>query len=100
MRMTDPKVDVRALANLARLEVSDEEVAQLEKEIPDILKFVEQIQSAVGEVQPGSPALRNVMRADEHPHETGKYTERLLAAAPAQKDNRIVVKQVVSRKQK
>lgn len=95
-----PKIDVRALANLARLEVTDEEVARLEKEIPDILKFVEQIQGAVGEVKPESPELRNVVRADDNPHESALYTEKLLSAAPARKDNRIVVKQVVSRKQK
>lgn len=95
-----PKVNIRALAELARLEVSDAEVAKLEKEIPDILKFVEQIQNVAGELKTTSPELRNVMRADENPHESGVYTERLLDAAPAQKDGRVVVKQVVSRKQK
>jgi len=39
------RIDVRALASLARLEVSDEELAKLEKEIPEILKFVETIQT-------------------------------------------------------
>ena len=95
-----PKVDIRALADLARLEISDAEVAQLEKEIPDILKFVEQIQNVAGEANETSPELRNVMREDEHPHESGIYTERLLKAAPKQKDGRVVVKQVVSRNKK
>jgi aspartyl/glutamyl-tRNA(Asn/Gln) amidotransferase C subunit len=94
------KVDVKALAELARLEVTDAELAKLEQEIPDILKFVETIQSANVSAEAKAPELHNVMRADENPHETGEYTERLLNAAPAQKDNRIVVKQVVSRKQK
>src|ERR1700722_5610728 len=98
--MGEPKVDIKALADLARLELSDEEMAALEKEIPDILKFVEQIQSVETDVKPSSPELRNVMRADEDPHETGEYTERLLAAAPKSENGRIVVKQVVSRKQK
>ena len=94
------KVDVKALAELARLEVTDAELAKLEQEIPEILKFVETIQSANVSAEVKAPELRNVMRADENPHETGEYTERLLRAAPAQKDNRVVVKQVVSRKQK
>lgn len=94
------KVDIKNLAQLARLEVTDEELAKLEKEIPDILKFVETIQSANVSAEAISPELRNVMRADEHPHETGEYTKRILDAAPATKDDRIVVKQVVSRKQK
>lgn len=94
------KVDVKALAELARLEVSDAEVAKLEQEIPDILKFVETIQSVATDAKPTSPQLRNVMRADENPHETGLYTKKLLEAAPKSEKDRIVVKQVVSRKQK
>jgi len=92
------KVDVRALASLARLEVSDEELAKLEREIPDILKFVETIQSVSGKETAPSPALINVMRADDNPHEGGIYTEVLIKAAPASVDNRIAVKQVLSRK--
>jgi aspartyl-tRNA(Asn)/glutamyl-tRNA(Gln) amidotransferase subunit C len=95
-----PKVDIKALADLARLELSDVEMAALEKEIPDILKFVEQIQSVATDAKPTSPELRNVMRADDNPHESGEYTERLLKAAPKSENDRIVVKQVVSRKQK
>ncbi|HEV3244885.1 MAG TPA: Asp-tRNA(Asn)/Glu-tRNA(Gln) amidotransferase subunit GatC [Candidatus Paceibacterota bacterium] len=98
--MAEPKVDIKALAELARLEVSDAELAKLEKEIPDILHFVEQIQKASGDAAPTSPELRNVMRADENPHETGKYTDKLLEAAPKREGDRIVVQQVVSRKQK
>jgi|SRR3989338_3902501 len=97
--MTDPDIDVRALAKLARLEVSGEELAKLEKEIPDILAFVETIQAASAEGS-GEPtnALRNVMRADENAHEGGIYTKKLLDAAPAREGNRIAVKQVISRK--
>ena len=94
--MTD--VDVAALAKLARLEVSKEELATLEKEIPSILAFVETIQKAASESEHKGEGLRNVMRADENPHESGLYTERLLSAAPARAGDRIAVKQVISRK--
>ena len=94
------KVDIAALAKLARLEVSDAELAKLGKEIPDILTFVDTIQKADTGKETGTPALRNVMRADVEPHESGKYTERLLDAAPARTGNRIAVKQVISRKKK
>lgn len=92
------KVDIVALAKLARLEVSDAEVAKLEKEIPEILKFVEAIQKADVSGISETKSLRNVMRADENPIETGKYTETLLAAAPSREGNRVAVKQVISRK--
>ncbi len=109
--MTDT-VNIRALAQLARLEVSDAELAKLEKEIPDILKFVETIQAVSQTAPVTSPALkadtsnirlstiacrRNVMRADENPHEGGIYTEALLKAAPARAGDRIAVKQVLTR---
>lgn len=92
------KVDVRALASLARLEVSGDELAKLEKEIPDILKFVETIQTVAASAPAREPMLRNVMRADENPHEGGIYTEALLKASPARAGDRIAVKQVISRK--
>ena len=103
--MGEPNVDVRALAALARIEVGDAELETLEREIPDILKFVETIQAA--SVHPPTPStnsgqagsgLHNVMRDDGEPHESGMYTEKILAQAPAQKDGRLVVKQVISRK--
>ena len=92
-------VDVAALAKLARLEVSDEEMAKLEKEIPAILEFVETIQKANVDAHPStSSGLKNVMRADDESHESGVYTERLLEAAPARDGDRVAVKQVISRK--
>lgn len=94
--MTD--VDIQALAKLARLEVAPEELLKLEKEIPDILAFVETIQKAVANVEHKGNVLHNVMRADENPDESGMYTETLLEAAPAREGNRIAVKQVISRK--
>ena len=92
------KVDVAALAKLARLEVPDAELAKLEKEIPDILNFVEIIQGVPVSKEEAVPAIRNVMRADENPHESSMYTEKLLADAPAREGDRVAVKQVISRK--
>lgn len=96
--MTSPKADIRALANLARLELSDEEITKLEGELPAILGFVEEIQKVSAELPKAvSPKHRNVMRADENPHETGTYSETLLSAAPNRIGNQVAVKQVVSR---
>ena len=91
------KADIKNLATLARLEVSDEELSKLEREIPDILKFVETIQAVSGKAKESALTLINVMRADENPHEGGTYTEALIKAAPARVGNRIAVKQVIKR---
>ncbi len=92
------QIDIRALAQLARLEVSDEEVVNLEREIPSILELVETIQKADVSGVSDAVGLHNVMRVDENPHESGAYTEVLLSAAPAREGDRVAVKQVISRK--
>ena len=93
-----PKVDIRALAQLGRVDLSDEEVSKLESEIPSILAFVEKIQQADVSGVSLDTTLRNVTRADDNAHETGQYTEILLAEAPEREGDRIAVKQVVTRK--
>lgn len=93
-------VDIRALAKLARLDVSDSEVEKLEKEIPGILGFVETIQKASVSKGGESDGLHNVMREDIDALESGIYTKELLDAAPARVGDRVAVKQVVSRKTK
>ena len=98
MRMGHHDIDVHALAQLARIEVSDAEVEKLGKELPAILAFVETIQNADTSEAQRNPTLRNVMREDDEPHESGIYTEKLLSQAPATKNGRLVVKQVISRK--
>ncbi len=92
------QVDVAALAKLARLELSAEEQAKLATEIPAILGFVEEIQKVATDAMPATPELRNVMREDVDPRPSGTYTKDLLDAAPAQRDDQIVVKQVITRK--
>lgn len=96
--MSVTQVDIRALAALARLQVSDAEVAKLEHEIPGILSFVETVQKVATDAPAHKPTLRNVMREDVNPHESGAYTETLLAAVPAREGNKVAVKQVLSRK--
>lgn len=95
------KVDVRNLAKLARMEVSDDELKKLEEEIPSILAFVEEIQKADIGIESDGGGLHNVMREDAPsaggPHASGVHTETLLAAAPQVSEGRVVVKQVISR---
>lgn len=92
------KVDVRALAALSRLQVSSEEVIQLEKDISAILSFVEEVQKAPAPSVDAAIMHRNVMREDGEPHASGVHTEAVLRGAPKVIDNRIVVKQVISKK--
>ena len=96
--MADLNIDVQALANLARIEMPEEELKKLKSELPAILDFVNLIQEADASDLNRSPELRNVMREDAGAHESGIYTEKILAQAPQSKNDRVVVNQVVSRK--
>lgn len=98
MSTEKPNVDIRALAALARVDLSDAEITALEKDIPNILGFVDSIQGVDVTGVSSDTSLRNVMRADENPHEGGLYSEALLSAAPSRVGDRISVKQVITRK--
>jgi len=99
-RMSNTKVDIKALAALAKLSVSDVELARLENELPAILSFVETIQKVAADSPAVESKLRNVMRDDTDAYPAGTYTEALLSAAPAREGNRVLVKQVLHKNKK
>lgn len=90
------EVDVKKLATLSRIAVSDEELAQLEREIPEILTFVEQIQEAAVSLQKEVGPHYNVMREDDHVHESGEYSEELVASMPESKNGYLKVRKIIN----
>ena len=89
--------DVLKLARLARLHLSDEEIAQFQEEISAILGYVEQLQQVdVEGLEPTSQVtgLKNVMRPDEV-RDYGVSAEELLKNAPATQDGHIKVKRML-----
>lgn len=91
------EVDVKKLAALARIAVSDEEVKEFEGELPAILDFVDQVQQAHGETKTERKTgdHYNIMREDSEPHQTGAYAEDLIAAMPASKEGYLQVKKII-----
>ena len=91
-----PDLDVRYVARLARLELSDAEVAQYQAQLSDVLKFVEALRQVdVSDVEPTAHAspVFNVFRADEsRPCFTPKEA---LANAPRQANDLFVVTKVL-----
>lgn len=60
--------DVRSVAHLARLKLSDEEVERFTQQLGDVLTYVEQLNEVdTADVEPMAHAieLSNVLRADE-----------------------------------
>jgi aspartyl/glutamyl-tRNA(Asn/Gln) amidotransferase C subunit len=90
--------DVQKLAALARLTVTDAELQTFTREFDSVLSYIGQLEKL--EVPPGfadpKPLLRTVMREDGEPHESGKYTDALVAQFPAKERNALVVKQIIT----
>lgn len=88
--------DIEHLAELARIEVSEKEAEALAKNIEAILGYVQQVK----DVSVGNDALKdiglvNVFREDAAPHESGAYTDALLAGAPEKEDGYVKVKKIL-----
>jgi len=95
--MSQPAIDVRYVANLARLELSEEEIATFQPQLEAILKHVETLsQLDVTGIDPTSyPApVFDRMRNDEA-HES-LQPEAVLQNAPDQAQGQIRVPKVVA----
>ena len=88
--------EINKLAKLARLEIPAEEREILRKEVDEILEYVGQIQK----LSPKEPAkevglVHNVFREDKKPHQTGEFTDNLLANAPGKESGYVKVKKIL-----
>lgn len=89
--------DVNKLATLARIEMSAEEKQEFLQNMESILGYVDQIKKATVEgIEREIGDVRNVMREDADPHESGAYTDKILAQAPGTQDGFLKVKQILS----
>jgi len=78
--------EIKKLAHLARIEVTEEEVAQYAQDLESILGYVDQINNVDVSAVDAQQLQINSFRLDENPHESGQYIEPLLADAPASQD--------------
>lgn len=88
--------EVRKLALLSELALTDAEIEKLSGEFEVILGYMAELNTLVGEdVAREKPLLRNVMRDDAEPHEKGAYTDILLAEVPEREGDYIKVKKIL-----
>jgi aspartyl-tRNA(Asn)/glutamyl-tRNA(Gln) amidotransferase subunit C len=95
--MSQPAIDVRYVANLARLELSDEEINTFQPQLEAILKHVETLsQLDVSGIEPTSyPAPVFDRMRDDEPHES-LPPEAVLQNAPDRAQGQIRVPKVVA----
>lgn len=87
---------VEHIAELAKLQLTDEEIEQFQRQLSDILAHFEQLNKLdTSDIPPTATVLplRNVMREDE-PHRT-LTREQILANAPDAEDGQFRVKAVL-----
>ncbi len=89
-------IDVRYVAHLARIELSDEEIEQFQGQLEDVLQFVEQLRGLdVEGVEPTAHAVpvHNVFRPDE-PREC-LDRERVMENAPQSRQGHFLVPRIL-----
>lgn len=93
--------DIQKLAELSRLELSEEELKNLEEEFPKILDYVGAVSKAAGGEAPEElPKVRTVMREDTPRPADAAFADKreaLLAAAPRREGDYIVVRKVLEK---
>lgn len=90
--------DVLKLAQLARLDLTDTEIEEYQRELSEILQYVEQLQKVdVSGLKPTNQitGLTNVMRDDKE-QSYGYAPKDLLKNVPAVQDGMIKVKRMIA----
>jgi aspartyl/glutamyl-tRNA(Asn/Gln) amidotransferase C subunit len=94
--------DVKKLADLARIDMSEEEMKGIAKDFDPILAYVSQVQEALKisenishKKKPEDYFLHNVGREDVVTNKRGEYTEKIISEMPDTQDGFLKVKQIL-----
>ena len=94
--------DVKKLADMARIDMSDSEMEGIAKDFDSILAYVGQVQEVSKSEGTQSSALtqedyflNNVMRDDFVTNKEGEYTEKILSNAPDTENGFLKVKKIL-----
>ena len=94
--------DIKKLADLARIDMSNEEMESIAKDFESILAYVGQVQE-VSKLDNGQSSLlsednyrlHNIMREDVVTNKTGEYTDTIMDDAPLTENGFLKVKQIL-----
>ena len=89
--------DVEKLAELSRIDISSEEADRLLGDLRSILEYVSELEKVEGLAESTSfvGEHHNVMRDDVAPHESGLYTEDILAEMPLREGDYLKVRKIL-----
>jgi len=92
------KEEVKHIAKLARLGLSDKEIGEFQKELSKILNYIEKLKEVdISNVKPTSHSIQveNVMREDAEKGKLKTKKEKLLELAPESKNGYLKVKSIL-----
>ncbi len=90
------KADIKKLANLSRLALTEKEEDSFSNEIGAILGYVGNINSLVSNEVAPKYDHKNILREDVVLHPGGEFTEKLLSNAPEREENFVKVKKILN----
>ncbi len=92
------KEQVKHLADLAQLELTDEELDKFSEQLTSILGYIDRIKDVElsEDVQRNFKKV-NTFREDENPHEAGEDREAILDEMPETENNMLVVKKILNK---
>ncbi|MEM1059455.1 MAG: Asp-tRNA(Asn)/Glu-tRNA(Gln) amidotransferase subunit GatC [Verrucomicrobiota bacterium] len=94
--MSTEKIDVRYVADLARIELTDAEAAEFQSQLGEVLDYVGKLQEVdLGEVEKRIAAteIENNLREDEPAEPLG--SEKVLRNAPQSGEDLVVVPKII-----
>lgn len=89
------KQDIENLATLARMRLGEDEKEGLQKDVSNILGYVESIQSVDTSDVSDTPLVHTVLRDDTEAHESGAYTDALIESAPQSENGYVKVQKIL-----
>lgn len=87
--------DIKKLALMARVDMSDVELESMANEFDPILAYVSQVQEVEQSNIKPNYILENVMREDIVTNPKGKYTDKIVEQMPDSQDGFLKVKQIL-----
>ncbi len=91
--------EIKHLASLARIELTETEIQKFTTELSAILSYVSNVQTLVAEAKDGGiPQVGdrfNIVRSDVVGNEADEYTEDILAEMPKTEGRYMVVKKIL-----
>ena len=88
--------EVKKLAKLSRIDITDDEAEKLGADMGSILEYIDQIKDVKADLSDQDmQGPHNVLREDSNPHETGINKEALIKAAPDNDGEHLRVKNIL-----